>query len=308
LGSLPVTAAAWRSGELSGGQVEAVVAATAGPLVEVFAGHETEVVPALVGLSTGDTVRALAEWRALATADGIEPVEPERAVHLSRTLDGSGALDGTLTPEGYSLVRTALRIAESPDVDGDPVRTPAQRRHDALVDVARHFLDHQHTRRGGRHRPHLNVIVHVDDLDAGRGGTTIDGAVLDGPTVARLVCDSALHRVLIAGRSTVLDYGTATRTTPVNLWNALVVRDHGCRWPGCDRSSDWCEAHHVQWASEGGPTNLANEALLCVRHHHKAHQAGWNLKLDADGTLTVTDPNGRTRTTRPPGALWPMVA
>ena len=123
-----------------------------------------------------------------------------------------------------------------------------------------------------------------------------------------MVCDSALHRVVMAGRSTILDYGTATRTTPVNLWNALVVRDHGCRWPGCDRPSDWCEAHHVVWASEGGPTSPANEALLCVRHHHKAHQPGWHLKLDTDATLAVTDPTGRTRTTRPPGTLWPMAA
>ena len=88
LGSLPVTAAAWRSGVLSGGQIDAVVAAATGPLVEVFAGQETELVPALAGLSVTDTVRAMAVWKAHATADGIEPEHPDRAVHLARTLDG----------------------------------------------------------------------------------------------------------------------------------------------------------------------------------------------------------------------------
>jgi hypothetical protein len=268
-------------------------------------------VPALAGLSTIDTARAMAVWRAHATADGTEPADAERALHLSRTLDGTGAIDGTLSPEGYSLLKSALRLAETPDADGDPIRTPAQRRHDALVDLARHFLDHQRTRRGGRHRPHLNVIVDVEALQAGAdgpGGRVVDGPHLDGVTVSRLVCDSALHRVVMAGRSTILDYGTATRTTPVNLWNALVVRDQGCRWAGCDRAPDWCEAHHVQWVTKGGPTRPDNQALLCSRHHHLAHTPGWQVHLHADATLVVTDPNGRTRTTRPPGTLQPMVA
>jgi hypothetical protein len=277
----------------------------------LFATHEPELVPALAGLSTLDTARAMALWRAHATADGSEPSDAERALHLSATLDGTGAIDGTLSPEGYALVKTALRVAETPDGDGDPVRTPAQRRHDALVDVARFFLDHQRTRRGGRHRPHLNVIVDAEALEAGAGGPggrVVNGPHLDGTTVSRLVCDSALHRMVMAGRSTILDYGTATRSTPVNLWNALVVRDDGCRWPGCDRPSEWCEAHHVQWASRGGATRPDNQALLCSRHHHIAHTPGWQVELHADATLVVTDPNGRTRTTRPPGTLRPMVA
>jgi hypothetical protein len=308
LAGLPVTAAAWRAGQLSGGQVEAITAVTGGALVEVFAGHEAEVVPTLVGLSTVDTGRVMAHWKAHATADGTEPDTPERGVHLSRTLDGTGALDGTLSPEGYAVVRTALRVAETPDDPTEPRRSWAQRRHDALVEVCRHFLDHQHTRRGGRHRPHLNVIVNLDDLVDGRGGMTADGTPLDGVTIARLACDSALHRVLTAGRSTILDYGTAVRTTPVNLYNALVVLDGGCRWPGCDRPADWCDAHHVRWVTNGGETRIDNEVLLCVRHHHRAHQPGWNLHVHPDATLTVTDLTGAPRTTRPPGTLWPLVA
>ena len=304
LRSLPVTAAAWETGELSGGQVDAIVAAVDDATVDLFADHEPELVPTLAALSTTDTVRAMAIWKAHATADGTPPDDTDRALHLNRTLDGSGALNGTLTPEGYSLVKTALRLAETADGDGDPVRSPAQRRHDALVDLCRHFLDHQHTRRGGRHRPHLNVIVDLDDLETGRGGQAVDGFPLDATTVSRLLCDSALHRVLVAGRSTILDYGTATRTIPVNLWNALVIRDQGCRTGDCDRGPDWCEAHHVIPFSEGGETSLANLVLQCSRHHHIAHLPGWHLKLLPDGTLEVTDPNGRTRTTRPPGTLW----
>jgi 5-methylcytosine-specific restriction protein A len=206
------------------------------------------------------------------------------------------------------VVKRALDLAESDDCDGEPTRTRAQRRHDALVDLSRFFLDHQHGRLGGRHRPHLNVIVGLDDLEAGRGSQAVDGPQLDGVTISRLACDSALHRVVMSGRSSVLDYGTSTRTIPVNLFNAVVVRDEACRWPGCDRPRAWCEAHHVQWFVHGGPTAIENLVLLCCRHHHRLHQPGWHAKLRPDGSFSVTDPDGKVRTSHPPGVLAPMLA
>jgi hypothetical protein len=305
---LPVTAHAWRTGELTGGQIDTITATVNDTTTDTFAAAETELVPTLAGLSTRDTVRALAIWKAHASTDSPPPEPTPGRVHLSRTLDGTGVLDGTLTPEGHALVKTALRVAQSPDLDGEPVRTPAQRRHDALVDLCRWFLDHQHTQSGGRHRPHLNVIVDLDDLHTTRGGHIIDGPTLDGPTIARLGCDSVLHRVLTTGRSSILDYGTSTRTIPVNLWNALLVRDHGCRWPDCDRPSGWCQAHHLVWFTHGGPTALDNLVLLCSRHHHRLHQPGWHAKLKPDATLEITHPHGTTHTSHPPHSLRAMVA
>jgi hypothetical protein len=44
-------------------------------------------------------------------------------------------------------------------------------------------------------------------------------------------------------------------------------------------------------------------------HKNDGSQPGWwHLQLDTDATLTVTSPTGRTRVTRPPGTLWPLVA
>ena len=40
----------------------------------------------------------------------------------------------------------------------------AERTGQALVDIARHYLDHQALRSGSRHRPHVNVVVDIDDL------------------------------------------------------------------------------------------------------------------------------------------------
>jgi hypothetical protein len=34
-------------------------------------------------------------------------------------------------------------------------------------------------------------------------------------------------------------------------------------FPGCERPLAWCEAHHLRHWLHGGPTDLANLALLC---------------------------------------------
>jgi hypothetical protein len=169
---LPVTAAAWRGGDLSSGQLDAVLAGLGPRHLELFSVHEAVVVPAVVGLSVADTAKAMARWRARADAelDEAEPTEPERALHLSRSFEGSFALDGTLDPAGGQVVATAIRVAGTDEVEAEPARRPAERRADALVDICRFFLDHQCHRPGGRHRPHLNVVVEVEDLEAGRGG------------------------------------------------------------------------------------------------------------------------------------------
>jgi hypothetical protein len=146
-------------------------------------------------------------------------------------------------------------------------------------------------------------VVEAADLAAGRAGRFLDGTTLSGSAVARLACDAAVHRAVVEGSSTILDYGTSTRTIPTPLWNALVVRDEHCRFPGCDRPAGWCDGHHVRWVERGGPTRLANLVLACRRHHHLLHTPGWDAHLDDDGTFTVTDPYGGVRTTAPPRAL-----
>jgi hypothetical protein len=257
---LPVTARAWADGSLSAGQVDAIVANVAPTMVELFAQHEAEVVPALVDLSVPDVAAAMAHWARCAEAldDGPEPEERNRSAHLSRLLDGRVELDAHLDPELGAVVETALRMATTRDADGEPARTPGERRADALGDVCRFFLDHQARTPGGRHRPHVNVVIDLEALLAGGAGEVLGGPVLDGATLRRLCCDAGLHRVITAGRSGVLDYGTTTRTVPAPLWSALVVRDRHCRFPGCDRPSQWGEAHHVVHWADGGPTRLAN--------------------------------------------------
>ncbi len=124
--------------------------------------------------------------------------------------------------------------------------------------------------------------------------------MLDGASLASLVCHSTMHRVLMAG-SVLLDYGTATKTISANLYNAVVVRDRHCRFPGCDRPAAWADVHHVVHAEDGGPTCASNCVLLCRRHHTRLHRKGWSAEAKPDGELVVHNPDGRVFTSHPPG-------
>ncbi|CAN5242532.1 hypothetical protein BH24ACT1_BH24ACT1_02020 [soil metagenome] len=302
LRSLPVTSAAALDGTLSAGQVRAIVANVSDATSELFAEHEAELIPTLAALPVADVASAMRTWAQLAEdALGLgEPAEPVSKVSLSTMLDGIWRLDGHLDDLDGEILDTALRLAAGSDDDTEAPRTPAQRRADALVNIAKRFLDEEEQPPGRRNRPHVNVIVKKDDLESARGGECADGSVLDGPSLASLVCDSVMHRVLMAG-SVILDYGTATRTISANLFNALVVRDRHCRFPGCDRPAAWADTHHVVHVEDGGPTCLANTCLLCRRHHRRLHRKGWSAELKPDAELMVTDPCGRVFTSHPPG-------
>jgi hypothetical protein len=306
LRELPVTAEAYRDGALSTGQLQAIVANLNDEITPLFAEAEDEMVPLLVPLSVPDVAVAMQTW-AQCAKDSLQDDEPDlaeppaRTLFLSRTLDGRGELSGGLDPEGLAVTEAALRLAETPDVDGEPPRSPAQRRADAFVDIMRFFLDHQTAQTGGRHRPHLNVYVRYEDLIEGKPGEFADGTRVDGATIQRLACDAGYHRVVTQGRSSILDYGITRRNIPVNLFNALVARDRGCRFPGCDRPPNWCEAHHIQHWENRGPTSIDNLVLACSRHHHLLHMPGWHIRLLPDATVHVTTPTGHTLIDKPPG-------
>jgi Domain of unknown function (DUF222)/HNH endonuclease len=310
---LPITAAAWAAGRLSTGQVETICSFLCDAVIDVFARHEDALVPVLEPLDVRDVAAAMRAWRA--NVDEPDP-RPERpgALHASRTLAGRTRVDGDLDAEVGELLLTALRVADQTAPEGaggaGAARTPAQRRADALGGICRFFLDHQGaTPDGQRHRPHVNLVFDAVPTTEGfqiAAARTVDGTPIDAVTAGRYLCDNLLYRVLVRGKSTILEYGRATRVVPPSLWNVLLLRDQHCRWKHCDRPGHWCEAHHVVPWERGGATGLGNLVLLCSRHHHIVHRPGWHAELAPDGTFTITDPWGVLRATRPPATGPPL--
>jgi hypothetical protein len=118
-------------------------------------------------------------------------------------------------------------------------------------------------------------------------------------TARRLACDAVLIPAVLGTAGEPLDLGRAARLVSPALRRALVLRDGGCRFPGCDRPPQWTDAHHIVAWMHGGPTDLANMILVCRHHHTLLHEGGWTIDLDPHtGTVTVRDRHGR------PGDLW----
>jgi hypothetical protein len=302
LAALPACRQAYLDGSLTGGQVDVILANVPGRHLDRFAGHEGELIDSLAGLGTAELRAAMADWRAKADALDDTEVDPahDSEVWFSATIDGRGELRGSLGPDLTAVVDAALRVADSRVFD----LTPAERRADALETIMRHFLDHQRGNVGGRHRPHVTVAMSSDQFEAAAGGRYVDtGGAVTRSEAGALRCDSAVHRVVVEGRSAILDYGRSRRIVPPDLHQALVARDHGCRFPGCGRPAAWTDAHHVVAWEHGGRTAVDNCVLVCRRHHRTLHRRGYRAKLLPDASLEVTYPDGHVGSSVAPGPL-----
>ena len=299
LRQLPLTHAAWVEGRVRSGHVDAVVANTSTRTVALFAEQETEMVPALQRLDVHDARGVMQRWAVAAEAvlDATAPVEPEQSLYASRTFGDRLVINGSLVGNAANTVEAALRLADS----GDLSVGAAERRADALGVIAEHYLDHQHDTLGGRHRPHVNIVIDTDPLSDHGDARTLDGFPVDPATAAQLCCDAAVHRVVMAGSSTVLEYCRATRIVSASLFTALVLRDGGCRFPGCGRTARYTHAHHIWAWEDGGPTNIDNLVLLCSKHHHRLHAMRYETKLLPSGEFHVTKHDGTTLASTPRG-------
>jgi hypothetical protein len=97
--------------------------------------------------------------------------------------------------------------------------------------------------------------------------------------------------VVLNGAGIPLDVGRCRRLVNGPLRRALVARDRGCSFPGCDRDARWTDAHHAVPWSHGGPTSLQNTLLGCTFHHSQLHEPdSWTVFVDTDGRPTFIPP------------------
>jgi hypothetical protein len=214
-----------------------------------------------------------------------------RWLHFSQTIDGVFVLDGMLDPEGGATLRTAIEALIPPRRDSD--LTAAQRRADALVELAMRSLNSGELPTTHGVRPHVTVTVPEASLQkrAGTPGAELAWAgVVPADTGRRLACDATVTRVDVDSRGMPLDAGRATRVVHPALRRALVLRDRGCRFRGCDRPASWTDAHHITHWADHGPTALANLVLLCRRHHRQVHEGGWEVRRGDGGAVEVVPP------------------
>jgi hypothetical protein len=314
--AMPIARAAWERGEITSAHVAAIAkarsAANADPQFAVFE-------PSLVDVArTGrpdDVTNVAKQWRdALDNhldRDGAARPDPDRerrSVQWSRSIDNLGFLEGTFDAEGSEIIDRSLeRAYERAHAAGDP-RTPAQQRHDAIIEIFRHYLDDQPR---GTNRPHITYVVSVDTIAGETIGIceTLDGRRVSPETLLRIACDSIAEILVVDARGVPLAMGRATRSFTPAQWRAIMIRDGGCRWPECDARPDDCEAHHADFWEHGGRTDTDNGIATCRGrgHHHLLHEGGWTVRGDPNGELTFYDPNGNPHGTSRPRKRPPPI-
>jgi hypothetical protein len=223
--------------------------------------------------------------------------------------DGTISIRGKLpVVPGEAFIRTVEGYTEKARTRGldraiDPeteLTTAAQARADGLVAMVDELQARGLAPTVAGDRPRAVITLQYTDLLAGiRGGALIGSGEPVAPgTARRIACAGEILPAVLDGPSTVLDVGRSTRLFTGRLRDALVLRDGGCAFPGCDAQPSRCEGHHLQpwWA--GGRTALDNGVLVC-RHHHdliepdpKARPGSrWEVRLDRHGLPEVLPPD-----------------
>ncbi|OIJ27136.1 HNH endonuclease signature motif containing protein [Nocardioides luteus] len=134
------------------------------------------------------------------------------------------------------------------------------------------------------------VTIALDQLRTEAGiAQVLGGTPITAAEARRLACTAGIIPAVLGGDSEVLDLGRKERLFTAAQRRALLLRSATCEAEGCDIPGTWAEAHHwIEWAN-GGATDLANAALLCSHHHHRAHDPTY---------LHERLPNGQIRFTR----------
>jgi hypothetical protein len=169
--------------------------------------------------------------------------------------------------------------------DGPDLRTIAQRRADALVELCRRALAAGDLpRTGGGHKPQVVVTMTLKTLTEGLGVALLpDGTPLSPAAARHWACDAAIIAAVLDAASAPLDIAEARRLFDGRLRRAMEIRDGGCAHPGCDRPIAWCEGHHITGWAVGGKTCLANGILLCRFHHRLVEHGDWTVWIHTDG-------------------------
>ncbi len=126
----------------------------------------------------------------------------------------------------------------------------------------------------------------LDSLLTGLGAASIDtGQRISAGQARLLACEAGVIPAVLGSRSRVLDLGRRVRFHSDAQRLALSVQHAGCVAELCDRPPAWCEIHHrVPW-SEGGATDLTG-VPLCARHHHHAHDPGYEVTYLPTGKVS----------------------
>lgn len=294
---MPAVRAAFAEGRLSYSKVREVTR-----VVDVV--DEAQLVELALTATASQLARTVSGFRAAAGTRLQQTTKRGLTWHTRD--DGMVEVRAVLPPEEGAVVVAALTAAQDqfgapPDAPeaGQVAATPTYSHADALLDVARSFVQAAPEDQSGEDRRLVVVHVSADQLSgpgSGSGnvpaGTSTKARTVDptchvegvGPiepeTARRLACDADLLGAVLDANGDVLTLGRTRRLVSRAQRRALMIRDGMCQFPGCHQTRHLKAHHRVSWA-QGGPTDLDNLVLLCQWHHTAVHEGGMSIERAA---------------------------
>lgn len=316
LARLPVVAAAFAEGAISQRHASVIATAATAERLPEFTNLEDELVEVARKCPPKELAQVVEYVTDALDGDGGAEREAKifdrRRQQQSTTLDGMLAADGLFDPESAKFHETALRIARERDQRDRETRSQAQRNADAWTMIARQWLELTDANTPDHVRQQSLAVLDLaetpgigPDLIAHARDECRSGGHLSQSTLERICCDGNISRVLMLGKSEVLDLGRTTRTATNAQFRALVARDRHCQAPGCKEPPERCQAHHKWHWIHGGPTDLENLELLCWSHHRQRHiddadkRARGNDGTSSRGASISPTPADQTRADTP---------
>ena len=203
--------------------------------------------------------------------------------------DGMFILNGRFDPVAGNRIEAALadeerRLRNNSDNSTDDQASFNQRLADALENLV--CAD------TGDRKPQGTTLIVTAEWDALNqrlaGARLLDGTPLPVSEALRLACDADILPAVFDTKGQQLWVGRKQRLATEAQRAALIVRDKHC--VGCGRSATWCEVHHIDEWSKGGPTDIDNLVLVCTSCHHNIHDDGWTVYRDRNGTHELRPP------------------
>ena len=146
------------------------------------------------------------------------------------------------------------------------------------------------TRQGnGKPLADICVVAHVDDDTGELIAELPDGVRLPAEVLERLACNAKLTGVVYDRKGKPIWRTEARRTVTESQWQLLIARWGGCFH--CGANPGVCQGHHIEPASQGGPTKLDNLVPACWTCHHRIHHDGWEIHKRPDGNHTLHPPD-----------------
>lgn len=299
LRTLPEVELAWSAGEIDRTHLITLLGVRTSRTAEVFEREHKELLDVARTRGFVDFKRRCDLWEAFVDPDGAEQGADDglaaREVHLSQSFGGmwfgrttldpvSGEIvHGTLTPIEKELFKADWAEAKE-RLGRDPLvqelrRTPAQRRADALVEMA---IRARAVPAGGRRPAPLFTVVVGYETFAGPVLELFNRTVLTPGTAARHLTEADVERVVFDSPSRVIDVGATRRFYRGALRRAIEVRDRTCFHPFCDEVPERPHIDHIHEASKGGLTTQGNGRQGCDFHNleRNRHPDTWTDAAD----------------------------